>query len=77
MKNLNQTIDQNVQVTEPVTANAMVLPDLNMSVYNELHDQTQSSVNVLAMINDQFKQIYEMNKRRTLLLKEVSGYLVK
>ena len=73
MKNLNQTQEPNIQ-TETV---AMVLPDLNMSVYNELNDQTQSEVNVLAMINEQFKQIHEMGKRRTLLLKEVSQYLVK
>ncbi len=73
MKNLNQTQESNVQA-ETV---AMVLPDLNMSVYNELNDQTQSEVNVLAMINEQFKQIHEMGKRRTLLLKEVSQYLVK
>lgn len=51
--------------------------DLNMPIYNELQDQTQSSVNVLAMINEQFKQIHELNKRRSLILKEVSGYLVK
>ncbi|MCM2352054.1 MAG: hypothetical protein NDI63_00445 [Pseudobdellovibrio sp.] len=51
--------------------------ELSMPVYNELNDQTQSSVNVLALINEQFKQIHEMNKRRSLLLKEVSGYLVK
>ncbi len=73
MKNLNQTQESNFQA-ETV---AMVLPDLNMSVYNELNDQTQSEVNVLAMINEQFKQIHEMGKRRTLLLKEVSQYLVK
>lgn len=73
MKNLNQTKESNVQ-TETV---AMVLPDLNMTVYNELNDQSQSEVNVLAMINEQFKQIHEMGKRRTLLLKEVSQYLVK
>lgn len=72
MKNLNQTQESKIQITEPT-----VLPDLNMSVYNELHDQTQSSVNVLEMINQQFKQIHEMGKRRSLLLKEVSGYLVK
>lgn len=73
MKNLNQIQEPNLAITPE----AIVLPDLNMSVYNELHDQTQSEVNVLAMINDQFKQIHEMGKRRTLLLKEVSGYLVK
>lgn len=72
MKNLNQTQETKIQITEPT-----VLPDLNMNVYNELNDQTQSSVNVLEMINQQFKQIHEMGKRRTLLLKEVSGYLVK
>lgn len=72
MKNLNQTQETKVQSTE-----SMVLPDLNMTVYNELNDQSQSEVNVLAMINEQFKQIHEMGKRRTLLLKEVSGYLVK
>ncbi|AZZ36240.1 hypothetical protein CIK05_05355 [Bdellovibrio sp. qaytius] len=73
MKNLNQTQETNLQAP----SEAMILPDLNMSVYNELHDQTQSEVNVLAMINEQFKQIFEMNKRRSFLLKEVSGYLVK
>jgi hypothetical protein len=73
MKNLNQeTQESKVQSTEQVSA-----LDLNMSIYNEMNDQTQSSVNVLALINDQFKQIHEMNKRRTLLLKEVSQYLVK
>ena len=73
MKNLNQIQEPNTQLQ----TEAMVLPDLNMSVYNELNDQTQSEVNVLAMINEQFKQIHEMGKRRSLLLKEVSGYLVK
>lgn len=73
MKNLNQIQEPNKQIQ----TESMVLPDLNMSVYNELHDQTQSEVNVLAMINEQFKLIHEMGKRRTLLLKEVSGYLVK
>jgi len=72
MKNLNQTQEAKIQITEPT-----VLPDLNMSIYNELHDQTQSEVNVLQMINEQFKQIHEMGKRRSLLLKEVSGYLIK
>lgn len=73
MKNLNQIQEPQTQIQ----TDAMVLPDLNMSVYNELHDKTQSEVNVLAMINEQFKQIHEMGKRRALLLKEVSGYLVK
>ena len=73
MKNLNQIQEPQTQIQ----TDAMILPDLNMSVYNELHDQTQSEVNVLAMINEQFKQIHEMGKRRALLLKEVSGYLVK
>lgn len=76
MKNLNQTQETKVQSEEQSTV-AMVLPDLNMTVYNELNDQSQSEVNVLAMINEQFKQIHEMGKRRTLLLKEVSQYLVK
>lgn len=67
--NLNEII--NPQAETAVTI------ELNMPVYNELNDQTQGSVNVLAMINEQFKQIHEMNKRRSLLLKEVSGYLVK
>ena len=73
MKNLKQIKEPNTQLQ----TEALILPDLNMSVYNELHDQTQSEVNVLAMINEQFKQIHEMGKRRSLLLKEVSGYLVK
>lgn len=76
MKNLNQTQETKIQSEEQSTV-VMVLPDLNMTVYNELNDQSQSEVNVLAMINEQFKQIHEMGKRRTLLLKEVSGYLVK
>lgn len=73
MKNLNQSNQQDkVQLTE-----VSVFSDLNMSIYNELGDQTQSSVNVLEMINQQFKQIHEMNKRRSLILKEISQYLVK
>lgn len=73
MKNLNQSNQQDkVQSTE-----VSVFSDLNMSIYNELGDQTQSSVNVLEMINQQFKQIHEMNKRRSLILKEISQYLVK
>lgn len=74
MKTVNTTNSN--EITNTQTENAVGF-ELNMPVYNELNDQTQSSVNVLALINEQFKQIYEMNKRRSLLLKEVSGYLVK
>jgi hypothetical protein len=74
MKTVNT--QNSIQITEPQTQNTVGL-DLNMSVYNELNDQTQSSVNVLELINNQFKQITEMNKRRSFILKEVSGYLVK
>ena len=74
MKTVNTTNSK--EITNAQTETSVGL-ELNMPVYNELNDQTQSSVNVLAMINDQFKQIYEMNKRRSLLLKEVSGYIVK
>ncbi len=74
MKTVNTTNSKEITNTQTETT---VSFELNMPVYNELNDQTQSSVNVLAMINDQFKQIFEMNKRRSLLLKEVSGYIVK
>ena len=74
MKTVNT--QNSIQITEPQTQNTVGL-DLNMPVYNELNDQTQSSVNVLELINNQFKQITEMNKRRSFILKEVSGYLVK
>lgn len=74
MKTVNTTNSN--EITNPQTENTVSF-ELNMPVYNELNDQTQSSVNVLALINEQFKQITEMNKRRSLLLKEVSGYLVK
>ncbi|WP_409479726.1 hypothetical protein [Pseudobdellovibrio sp. HCB154] len=74
MKTVNTTNSN--EITNTQTENAVGF-ELNMPVYNELNDQTQGSVNVLALINEQFKQIYEMNKRRSLLLKEVSGYLVK
>lgn len=74
MKTVNTTNSNEIMNTQ--TENTVGF-ELNMPVYNELNDQTQSSVNVLALINEQFKQIYEMNKRRSLLLKEVSGYLVK
>lgn len=74
MKTVNTTNSNEIPSTQ--TENAVGF-ELSMPIYNELNDQTQSSVNVLALINDQFKQIHEMNKRRSLLLKEVSGYLVK
>ena len=74
MKNLNQT---NTLEMKNSTSEALVISDLNMQVYNELGDHTNTSVNVLAMIQEQFKQIHEINKRRTLLLKEVSQYIVK
>lgn len=72
MKNLNSTnVNSEIQIQDPSVV------DLNMPIYNELGDQAQSSINVLEMINNQFKQIHEMNKRRSLLLKEISQYLVK
>lgn len=74
MKTVNTTNSK--EITQTQTENTVGF-ELNMPVYNELNDQTQTSVNVLALINDQFKQIHEMNKRRSLLLKEVSQYLVK
>lgn len=64
------------EITPSPTEN-MVSFEFNMQIYNELNDQTQFSVNVLALINEQFKQITEMNKRRSLLLKEVASYIVK
>ncbi|MFN3454491.1 MAG: hypothetical protein ACK41T_05970 [Pseudobdellovibrio sp.] len=53
------------------------LKSLNMKVYNELYDQTQSEVNVIDMINQQFAQINEMQKRRSLILKDIANYIVK
>lgn len=75
MKTVNsQNLVESTQTYSETTAVGL---DLSMPIYNELQDQTRSSVNVLAMINEQFKQIHEINKRRSLILKEVSGYLVK
>lgn len=79
MKNLNQNteqVDSSLTSNDETNENS-IYPDLNMQVYNELHDQTNSSVNVLQMIQEQFKQINEMNKRRSLLLKEVAQYIVR
>lgn len=82
MKNLNPYPQNLAQVNESkahqgLSSEAAAFSDLNVNIYNELHDQTQSSVNVLEMIQNQFNQIYEMNQRRSFILKEVSQYLIK
>lgn len=54
-----------------------VFPDVNMQVYNELNDQVRTDVNVLEMIQQQFMQIQELNKKRSFLLKEISHFIIK
>lgn len=46
-----------------------------VSVYNEMLDQTSQSLDVIQMIEQQFAQLNHLNVKRSFLLKEISQYL--
>jgi len=75
MKQVNQKNNPELSVQE-LNSNS-TLSNLNMSVYNELHDNHQTQINVLELIHQQFDQINEFNKKRSFLLKEISQYILK
>jgi hypothetical protein len=70
MKNVNeqnQITNQNQQ--------EIFEPSFQVSVYNEMLDQTSQSLDVIQMIEQQFAQLYHLNVKRSFLLKEISQYL--
>lgn len=75
MKQIN--LKNNSEQSTQVIHSSIELSNLNMQVYNELHDQHQSEINVLELIQQQFEQIQDLNKKRSFLLKEVSQYILK
>lgn len=72
MKNLNDKQIEN-QINEATTADFQ--PSFQMSVYNEMLDQTAQNIDVLKMIQDQFAELNQSATKRNLLLKEISQYL--
>lgn len=48
-----------------------------VSVYNELADQSVTKIHLLQQINKQMSELETMIKRRQFILKEVSGIIIK
>ncbi len=46
-----------------------------VSVYNEMLDQTSQNLDVIQMIEHQFAQLNHLSAKRSFLLKEISQYL--
>jgi len=51
--------------------------NIKVDVYREMQDQTESEIDVLALIQQQFEQIKMLNHKRSFLLKDISEYIVK
>jgi hypothetical protein len=56
------------------TAASAVMP-LQMPVYREMADQPSQSVDVLAVLQQQFVEIERLQKKKIFLLKEISSYV--
>ncbi len=71
MKNLIQN-QENKNNRNQQTA---VSPSLQISVYNEMSDQTSQQVDVIQMIQKQFSELNQLSAKRIFLLKDISNYL--
>lgn len=71
MKNLIQN-QENKNNRNQQTA---VSPSLQISVYNEMSDQTSQQVDVIQMIQKQFAELNQLSAKRIFLLKDISNYL--
>ncbi len=75
MKNLNghPTLEQNTENIQ--SQESGFNPSFQMSVYNEMSNQTAQKVDVLQMIQDQFSELNHLAQKRIFLLKEITHYL--
>lgn len=73
MKNVNETQNKTTAQTDMYNVSERAL-SLEMTVYNEMSDQTAQSVDVVKMIEVQFEQIKYMNTKKSYLLKEIAQY---
>lgn len=70
MKNVNEQNQITNQNHEEIFE-----PSFQVSVYNEMLDQTAQNLDVIQMIEQQFVQLNHLNVKRSFLLKEISQYL--
>lgn len=68
MKQIN-TENTQTQITEKVNHQDLEFNDI--VVYNEMAENTEVRINMLAQINNQLNQLQEMSLRRQYLMKEV------
>lgn len=79
MSKNNLPESESLTATVNSSAAATLSQDLNLSVavYRELEDSPVKKINLIELIESQFKQLEVLNQRKSYLLKEVSHYIVK
>jgi hypothetical protein len=71
MKKSNQDIENKIQNSYETDLE----PSFEVSVYNEMLDQTSQQINVVQMIENQFKLLNKAAAKKNFLLGEISNYL--
>ena len=71
MKNFNE--NQNIENNQNHGSDFQ--PSFQVSVYNEMSDQTSQQIDVIQMIQNQFQELNRLSQKRIFLLKEISHYL--
>ena len=74
MKIMNQVTNENPSKSQP-KENSLSWNDI--TVYNEMADQTSQKMNLLEHIKKQMQQLEEMSERRQFVTKELMNYFSK
>ena len=74
MKTMNQVTNENPSTSQP-KENSLSWNDI--TVYNEMADQTSQKMNLLEHIKKQMQQLEEMSERRQFVTKELMNYFSK
>lgn len=74
----NKVTNEIVKQTETATASYSVnsLEFGEVTVYNEMADQTSVKLNLLEQIQSQLNQLDEMTQRRQFMMKEVLQHII-
>ncbi len=70
-----ETATQIQAVNEQYSAGALEFGDI--TVYNEMADQTSIKLNMVEQIHSQLNQLEEMTLKRQFMMKEVLQYIVE
>ncbi len=70
-----KSINENQKININQNHETDLSPSFQISIYNEMSDQTSQQVDVIQMIQKQFAELNQLSAKRIFLLKDISNYL--